>query len=157
MMVDTAPLSELDIPYDYEPFEHVELCGNYLRNVRFLVSLKEQHPLLIGKEIVPYIWLYAPGSADLSRWTLVVERNTTLSPPFRVVVERVPQTRIQLFGFNHQMLEIDGLAPDRIAINQIDLTPIGINVVGDAEGLRVGTSNFTRRSMVDVGTFIGLR
>lgn len=156
MMADSASLGTTDIPSDYEPFEHVELCGNHLQNVRFLVSLKEQHPLLIGKGIVPYIWLYAPGSADLSRWTLVVERNTTLSPPFRVAVDRLPQTRVRLFGFNRQMLDIEGLAPDRIAITQIDLTPIGINVVGGPEGLRVGTGTLVGRSMVGVGTFIGL-
>jgi hypothetical protein len=157
MMVDLAPLSTLDLPYDYEPFEHIDLCGNHLQNVRFLVRLKEQHPLLIGKGIVPYIWLYAPGSADLSRWTLVVERNTSLSPPFRVAVDRLPQTRVRLFGFDRPMLEIAGLAPDRIAIYQIDLTPIGINLIGDREGLQVGADTLAGTSMAGVETFIGLR
>jgi hypothetical protein len=156
-MADTTNLSADDIPYDYQPFEEVDLCGNILRDVRFLIRLKDQHPLLIGKGTVPYVWLYAPTSADLNRWSLVVERNTALSPPFRVTVDRMPTTSVRVFGFGKQMLLVVNESPEKIVIPQIDLTPIGINVVGHQGELRVGGKNLVGNTMAGVETFIGLR
>ncbi|MDR7114266.1 hypothetical protein [Caulobacter sp. BE254] len=150
-----------DVPFDYAPYSEVNFCSNKLTNVRFLIEIAGSHPILIGQGAVPYVWVRAPADKSFSKWTPAIERNAALSPQFVVTVSNgIPSISsaavVEIFAFGKRIIRIVRSSKTSIDIDMVDLTPIGINMIGDKNGLRVGGMSFSKSSMNNVGTFIGL-
>jgi hypothetical protein len=140
-------------PEDYVPYGVVDICGNVLRNVRYIIELKSVHPFLIGKGKIPYIWLSSP-SKDFSKWNFIVERSAAVHPA--VNISQPSQGRMKVSVAGNCLLDIAKYEEDFIQISSIDLQPIGLNVVGSGETLKVGNMIFTKNQMSNSRTFIAL-
>jgi hypothetical protein len=142
-----------DDPEDYVPYPVVDICGNILRNVKYVIELKGVHPILIGKGKIPYIWLRFP-SRDFLKWNYIVERRTAVNPAVNINQASAGRMSVSLHGKN--VLDIVKYDEDSIQISSIDLRPIGLNVFGGGDTLQVGGTKFTKTQMQNGNTFIAL-
>jgi hypothetical protein len=152
MATENADLKYND-PEDYVPYPVVDICGNVLRDVKYIIELKGVHPILIGKGKIPYIWLRSP-SRDFLKWNYMVERSTAVHPA--VNISRPGPGRMSVLISGKNVLDIVKYEQDSIQISSIDLRPIGLNVFGSGDTLQVGGMEFTKNEMQNGRAFIAL-
>ncbi|MGP8027013.1 MAG: hypothetical protein ACLPJJ_09930 [Acidocella sp.] len=153
MALNTTPVDPND-PEDYIPYGQMDLCGNTLENIRYIVELKGVHPVLIGKGKFPYIWLSTAASPDFSRWSSLVVRSTAVHPAARVTKTGQASMMVSLYG--KEVLSISDFQNDSVKINSIDLRPIGLNIFGSATELQAGGNTFSGNRMRGGRAFLAL-
>jgi hypothetical protein len=145
-------ITKENLPQGYVPYERVKLCSNHLSGSTFILSVDEVLPLLIGKGSKPQIWMQAISDVKNKAFVQIVESSIPLFPAVRVTTE----SGIVLVFVNDQIImSIRSISDDEIDIFQLDLRPIGLNLVGDEDSLRAGGMEFSRSTFSGVGTFMG--
>ena len=72
-------MKPLNLPTDYHPFKMIRIGENYFENAQALVTIGGHAPLLIGKGVVPRVWLSVLGKQPGDDWLELIVDN--LSPP----------------------------------------------------------------------------
>ncbi len=144
---------KFNIPSEYQAFDRLTICSNVLIGAGAIVKIGEVEPILIGKGLkFPAIWLKA--RANKNNWISVVERSVSLNPQIKITNEGDTSTTII------KIKEITILKAIQqnsdCHIDQIDLRPLGLNVFGTSEYLKVGQSEFKGNTFQGLGTFIGI-
>ncbi len=143
-------MTEIKYPTNYKPLKTLEVCSNKINGGGSIIGFNNFAPILIGKGVVPTIWLYAKdNSAD---WVPVVEENESKhvkvqiekSIPLRELTAKVDDTLI----IRAQMTD-----EDVCAVTILDLRPIGLNIYGDTTSLKIGDSTFNG-NVFEVSTFM---
>ncbi|MBN0252312.1 hypothetical protein JTL41_33525, partial [Pseudomonas aeruginosa] len=108
--------------------------------------------LLVGKGNKPQIWIQAIADANMKSFVPIVESSIPLFPFVRVTTE----SGVVLVFVNDQVImSIRSEVDDEINIFQMDLRPIGLNIVGDEKSLRSGGMEFSNSTFSGMGTFMG--
>lgn len=148
----------LDIPTEYIPYDRVNFCSNILINVRYLINDKDFYPLLIGKGNIPKIWIYAKEQNRNS--TKLVEKSISLLPSVLSVNINDDSKRLSVVSHEKSnqttILEIDYYSNEVLNVEQLDLRPIGYNIIGNKDGLLIGNNTVKRNTLQGVQSFIGL-
>ncbi|MHC1773788.1 MAG: hypothetical protein AB9834_00105 [Lentimicrobium sp.] len=142
-----------NIPSEYQSFETLTICSNTLIGVGAIIKIGDVEPLLVGKGLkFPAIWLRA--RVNKNNWISVVEQSVSLSPQIEVINDIFSNaTTIKAKG----VIIIKARQRDSsCSISNLDLRPLGINVVGNEKSLNVGGSELSRNTMQGIGTFIGM-
>lgn len=147
----------VNIPSDYMPYDKVIFCSNILINVRYIFNDNEFFPLLIGKGSIPKIWMYAKDSNKKS--IMLIEKSISFFPTISVNINDdnkklsvVINEKINLIT----ILEIDYSSKMDIMVEQVNLQPIGYNIVGNKSSLHVGNNTVSGNTLQNVQSFIGL-
>ena len=147
----------LNIPAEYIPYESINFCSNILMNVRYLINDKDFYPLLIGKGAIPKVWIFAKDQNN--RPTELVNKSISKVALISVNIDD-DGGKIAIVmnekANNTVLLEIDYSSKESIVIERINLQPIGYDITGDGNSLRVGNSNVARNTLQNVQSFIGL-
>lgn len=121
-------ITKSNLPKGYIPYSKVKLCSNLLSGSTFILSVDEVLPLLVGKGNKPQIWIQAIADANMKSFVPIVESSIPLFPFVRVTTE----SGVVLVFVNDQVImSIRSEVDDEINIFQMDLRPIGLNIVGD--------------------------
>ena len=144
------------IPREYVPYERIIFCSNNLIQVRYLIEDKQFIPILIGKGSIPKIWLFSIGEGNNPY--AIVEKNrsrfTSLSVDIDDDNKRISlilnhnQDRVTLLSLNYK--------DNTPIVDKLDLNPIGYNIVGDKNSLKINNQEFSRNSFQNMQAFIYL-
>ena len=133
-------MNPLNLPKDYHPFKTIRIGGNYFENAQALVTIGGHAPLLIGKGVVPRVWLSGPGKPPGDDWLELIVDN--LSPPSDLTVD----SRKFLVKVNKgevMVCRAMSTVNDVLTINRLDLRPLGLKIYSDAQGLHIMGSTMT--------------
>lgn len=145
-------ITKSHLPKGYTPYARIRLCSNLLSGSTFILSVDEVLPLLVGRGNKPQIWIQAIADVGMKSFVQIVESSIPLFPFVRVTTE----SGVVLVFVNDQVImSIRSESDDEINIFQIDLRPIGLNIVGDEKSLRSGGVEFSNSTFSGVGTFMG--
>ena len=130
----------LNLPTDYHPFKMIRIGENYFENAQALVTIGGHAPLLIGKGVVPRVWLSVLGKQPGGDWLELIVDN--LSPPSVLSVD----SRKSLLKVDKDEAMVCRATPtvnDVLNINGLDLRPLGLKIYSDAQGLHIMGSTMT--------------
>lgn len=145
-------ITKANLPQGYIPYAKIKLCSNSLSGSTFILSVDDVLPLLVGKGNKPQIWIQAIADVNKKSFVQIVESSIPLFPFVRVTTE----SGVVLVFVNDQVImSIRPESDDEVNIFQIDLRPIGLNIVGDDKSLRSGGVEFSNSTFSGVGTFMG--
>jgi hypothetical protein len=152
LIITTKEMKNI-IPSEYQPFERLTICSNTLIGAGAIVRIGEFEPLLVGKGLkLPAIWLRA--RANNKNWISVVERSISLSPQIVIINDVDSNTTIvktkDVIVLKAQQID------SACIINELDLRPLGLNIFGNEQHLKVGAGEFTGNTMQGIGAFIGM-
>ena len=141
-----------NIPSEYQAFDRLTICSNTLIGAGAIIKIGEIEPILVGKGLkLPAIWLRVK---DNNNWIYVVERSVSLSPQIEIIND-VNTNTTTIKTKDITILKAQQLESSCI-INEMNLTPLGLNITGDVQYLKVGGSEFRGNTFQGLGTFIGI-
>lgn len=143
---------KINIPSEYQPFDRLNICSNVLIGAGAIIKIGETEPLLVGKGLkLPAIWLRARASKN--NWISVVERSISLSPQIEIINDIITNTTtIKIKNIIIVKAQQKGF---ECIVNELDLRPLGLNIFGNSNLLKVGNGEFKGNTMQGVGAFIG--
>ena len=140
-----------NIPEEYQSFEKLTFCSNILIGVRAIFKVGENEPLIIGKGLkLPAIWLKTKTKDDT--WISVVERSISLHSQIKIINDMDKNTTIIKTG-TITILKAMQVGSNCI-VEELNLTPIGLNIIGDSHALKVGESVFEGNTFKGLGSFL---
>jgi len=142
-----------NLPSEYQPFERLMICSNILIGAGAIVKIGDFEPILVGKGLIlPAIWLRA--RAKNKNWISLVERSVSLSPQIEIINDiALKTTTIK----TKDVIILKAQQVDSTCIiNILDLRPLGLNIFGDEQLLKVGAGEFRGNTMQGIGAFIGI-
>ncbi len=151
------------LPKEYIPFGEIIICGNRFIDGKIPISSerdgKSHEILLIGKGVLPQIWLAVPilpsSQSNYARpkWRYIVERNKTRMK--NVEIKSRPNTLILSLGISI-ILEVNKLTDNIAEVSWLDLRLLGINIYGDKNVLNVGTNQLINNTFEKVHTMLAI-
>lgn len=120
---------------------------------KFVISLGDKLPILIGTDHKPLIWLSAIVDAKKKHYQDLVIASEATHP--LITIEETGKF-LNVLAKNQLILSISSDAPDSATVHKLDLRPIGINIFGDENALTIGTNQFSSNTFQNVETMIGL-
>lgn len=141
------------IPSEYQPFEKLSICSNVIIGAGAIIKIGEIEPILVGKGLkLPAIWLRA--RVNKNNWISVVERSVSKSP--QIQIENDIITNTTTIKTNNIIIVKAQQYHSECIITNLDLRPLGLNIFGDNNLLKVGNGEFRGNTMQGVGAFIGI-
>ena len=114
---------------------------------------RDRPPFLIGKGNYPLIWINSiPSKPELPSIPLVKE-NISLHKELKVK-EKKPFS-IEVIYKKIIILRVTKLNEEKAEVESLDLTPIGIKIRGDKNGLDIG-NNLYKNNSFEVDAMIGI-
>lgn len=145
------------LPKDYKYLHELNICSNKIIGGGFPFAIGQALPLIIGYGSKPQIWLQAVNP---------------VKPDFPIVLidSNIPTNKdISLFEYGDNtnklikvkvrdilLLEVKIEGPNRATVSYMDLRPIGLNIIGDSDSLRIGSSSFSNNTIKGTKVFINL-
>lgn len=140
-------------PSEYQKLDRLNICSNVLIGAGAIVKIGELEPILIGEGLnFPAIWLKA--RTNEGDWVSVVERSISLNSQVRVI--NVLGTCTTEITTDETIILKARQQGAECFIDQLDLRPLGFNMYGSSQFLKVGESEFIGNTFQGVGTFIGI-
>ena len=141
-----------NLPKNYEPYESLNICSNTLLGGGHTVAVDEILPLVIGKGTKPQIWLQAMNSPDKKEFVSIIEASVSKHPAVEVIEEN-GSIVVSIQGT--KVLVVEATSDESASVTQLDLRPIGLNLIGNRSSLSAGGSNFSGNTMAGGGVLIG--
>lgn len=142
-----------ELPSQYVPFAKVRIGSNVLENVKALVSVGSNVPLLIGDGPTPRVWLSIPADRTGTSWYPLIKDNFSSHPDVRVdvhartIVVKTPQGTV-----------LSAIKGDKsfLSVQRLDLRPFGLNIYADEGSLHVMGSTLSKNEFRNVAVVIGI-
>jgi len=152
-------LEELDQSYEaYELYDSLTVCSNQLiETTHILKASSNWVPLSIRKGETPRVWLSAPIAWDSA--------NNPTQYIDLIVNSDVKHNAVQFMSSTHGfkiiidntvVVEAGNHDGGCLEVIKIDLRPIGLTILGDILGLKVGGITMSRSGVKKAETFIGI-
>ncbi|MBD2858743.1 hypothetical protein IB286_06930 [Spongiibacter sp. KMU-158] len=139
------------LPDDYVPYETLTICSNKMIGGGHIVSVGGSLPVVIGKGGKPQIWLQALVNPETNEFLPIVEASISTHPAVKVLEkDKLIIVEIQ----KQKVLSVKTLSKDSAEVTQLDLRPIGLNLIGDTSKLTAGSSTFSRNTMSGGGSVL---
>jgi hypothetical protein len=143
------------VPEGYQPFRELELCSNTLQNVLVPIAVDRAPVFLVGlgQGPLPRVWLAA--RTDPSGWMFVVQANRPSSTSIRVISDAIGSSvKVVVGGKNVAFVTKE--SEERVRVDFLDLRPLGLDVSGTAEGLRVGGTQLVSNKLLNLEVAVAL-
>lgn len=127
------------LPSNYSSPRSVRIFSNKAENVQILFLVDRHVPVLIGERLgKPRVWITAPVKMKTgeARWFPVVRNNLAVHPAFEVKSDEDGKV-VTIHTSDRDLLKVRSL-DGVFDVLALDLRPIGLNIYGDKNGLRVG-------------------
>lgn len=145
-----------EIPAKYQPLEDLIFCSNRWTNSGFLIEDNGFYPILIGKGDVPKIWLFAKTIDD--KVITLIEENTSKVSKVKIYIDSSNKNLLVVSntgGVFNPLVEID-YSSSLVSVTTLDLRPLGYNVQGDSNSLKVGATVIEKNTFNGVSTMVSL-
>jgi len=146
-------MTPFDFPPQYEPFTKVRIGSNILENVKALVAVGDNIPLLIGNGTTPRVWLSIPADKTGSRWHPLVKDNFSSHPDIKVEVRSKTIVVRALHGI--VLSAIRGVESS-LVVQRLDLRPFGLNIYSDENALHVMGNTLTKNEFRNMSVVVAV-
>lgn len=146
---------KFQIPKEFEPLEEILFCSNSLKNTNFIIDDDGFYPVLLGKGELPKVWIY--GHENRNRIIPIIENNQPKLS--KIKFDHFPKNKrinISVAGGEEDYTILDLHYNEIIEVVKIDLRPIGYNIFGNEEHLKVGEVELSNNNISGAKAFIGL-
>lgn len=143
-----------DLPVEYEPYGELSFCGNAFINTKMPLEVAGHPPILIGSGPEPRVWLSASVGKSQKQWATVVKDNMARYPGVTVLRPKPGTIEIQAAG--KSVVRVTATSPTSAEVTALDLRPLGFNIHGDRATLWIGTNQFSRNTISNCRTGIGI-
>jgi hypothetical protein len=144
-------ITRTTLPKTYKPYQRLTVCSNQLIGGGHLVALGEVLPLLVGCGETPMVWLQAPTDQTGKTYVPLVAASVALHPAVSVVSNKKGLT-VSVGGT--KVIHIAQIDSESAIIDLLDLSPIGLNISGNADSLVAGDSTFSHNTFDGGGTML---
>ena len=127
-------MKPLNLPADYHPFKTIRIGKNYFENAQALVTIGGHAPLLIGKGVVPRVWLSVLGKQPGDDWLELIVDNQS---PRSVLTVDSRKFLLKVDKDATMVCRATSTVNDVLTINRLDLRPLGLKIYSDAQGLHI--------------------
>ncbi len=145
-------ISKNDLPQNYKPYQFMHICSNQLINCRFLITIGNNIPLLIGTSTKPLIWLSAIIDIKKKHYIDLIVASEVIHPTVSIFEN---EKNIFIKVKDQLIMSLYSKDEELIVISQIDLRPIGLNVYGDENALHIVNNELSSNSFQNLETMIG--
>lgn len=145
-------IKERNLPKEYKTLEKLNICSNTIIGGGKIIGINDFAPILIGAGNIPNIWLY--GKNNENKWVPIVEHNLSFHPAINIKRELVKK-RITIKIQKTTILNAKMTSKSECKVIAIDLRPLGLNIVGNTNELKVGESSFSNNTFEGLGYMIG--
>ena len=143
-------ISKSTLPELYVPYRKLVFCSNIIEGGGLIVEVSGSIPILVGKGDPPKVWMSARRE---NNHELVVENSSALTKNI---------TSANVFGGTVIMsngvviLSARQISEDEAEVDQVDMRPLGLNIFGDKNGLKVGGMSLSGNTFSGVGVMLGI-
>ena len=141
-----------NLPSSYIPYSTLVICSNTMLGGGHIVAVGEVLPLVIGKGEKPQIWLQAISNPKNNEFVSIIEASVSKHPAVEILEQN---GSIEVTIQNNKILIVRAESQDKAVVSQLDLRPIGLNLVGTTASLSVGGTTLSGNSMSGGGVLIG--
>ncbi|GAB3215649.1 hypothetical protein [Pseudaeromonas pectinilytica] len=141
-----------NLPSSYIPYNTLVICSNTMLGGGHIVAVGEVLPLVIGKGEKPQIWLQAISNPQTNEFVSIIEASVSKHPAVEILEQN---GSIEVTIQKNKILIVRAESQDKAVVSQLDLRPIGLNLVGTTASLSVGGTTFSGNSMSGGGVLIG--
>jgi hypothetical protein len=149
-------LTEIKLPDDYIPFNHLTICSNIIINGKIIVEIDGNVPLLIGKGELPLVWLRVMVSPN--EWKYVVERNVSLNQNINVELSKINNAVKIVYRDKYKIVKtivnVIKNTENDVIVDEMDLRPVGLTIYGDKDELHIGTNTLKNNTFSNIHTMI---
>jgi len=145
-------IEERRLPKEYKALEKLNICSNTIIGGGKIIGVNDFAPILIGDGNIPNIWLY--GKNNENKWVAIVEQNLSFHPAINIKRDLVKK-RITIKIQSKTILNARMTSKSECKVIAINLKPIGLNIVGNTNELKVGESSFSDNTYQGKGYMIG--
>lgn len=140
----------------FTPYDKV-IIGSNVVSCKYLINIKDFHPIIIGKGDIPHIWLYI-----LTRGNIIslVDDNRESYDKVKVSIDKTKKIVSVVLknnpGVDFVILLADFVNEGVFNIRKMDLTPMGLSVISDEKELVVGNNHLSGNVVIGAESFIAL-
>jgi hypothetical protein len=131
------------LPDRYSPVRSLDLCSNVFVDVPMPIAIGELPVLLVAGGVVPILWLSAPRSPSTKDRVFVVDEGQSVNPAIQVKLDQNKRETVITAG-STVILRAAMTTDDEAQVTELDLRPVGLNVMGTSSGLKIATNMFAR-------------
>ena len=144
-----------ELPKNYKSLDSLIICSNKMIGGGFPFSLGDGLPLIIGMGEEPVVWLQTIKNYETKTLFLVVDAN--ISTVKEISVTKPKKGVIEIFyNGRYRIIRVEKLDATSVEISYLDLKPLGLNISGDQNELKVGGSSFSRNTFHGTNIFMDL-
>jgi hypothetical protein len=141
------------LPSGYVEPKKIELASNKLENVKAILEVNGNIPILIGDGDQPRIWLYIPSNNEGTEWYPLIKDNFSTNSSVLVMGGKNSVTIASPKG---NILECKKRADGVIEISKLDLRIIGLDFVAADDTVKFMGSSFSRNIFKNVRVMFGV-
>jgi hypothetical protein len=143
------------LPEAYVPFPELRVCSNLMKSGTAPFVFGENIPLLLGKNVYPRVWISVPTDAAASTWADLLVGGTSWHEEMKLFLSE-DQRELSIQFRRVPILEVKIVSEDSAEIPFIDFRTIGLNIVGDREGLNIGPQRLVNNTFENVAFMMRL-
>lgn len=141
---------------DFTPYDKV-IIGSNVVSCKYLINIKDFHPIIIGKGDIPHIWLYVMTQGNIIS---LVDDNKESFDKVKVSIDKTKK-EVSVVLKNNPVAEFVIISADFanqgvFNIRKMDLTPIGLSVISDEKELVIGNNHLSGNVVIGADSFISL-
>lgn len=149
-------MDKIMLPPQYQPFHDLLLCSNRLIDVSIPLLFGSTPVLLIGQGLVPLIWLSAPIDQTEKKWGFILKGGKSANPAVNVLTD-IQKREVQVTVSNIEVIRVTAEADHKAVVHQLNLTPIGLEVTGTTDGMKIGGMTFVGNAFSNLLTAFALK
>lgn len=146
-------MDKFNNPEHYQIIPELHVCSNVAINGGHIIAIGEFPPLIIGKGVIPMVWLYMKINNKV--WQPLVTNNISLNSQVLVLEDDENRTTI-IKTPGATLLEATMVNTNKCVVRTLDLRPVGLDIFGDSEKLMIGTNRFSNNTFENLQFLIGL-
>ncbi len=139
---------------EYTPYEKIILGSNKI-SCNYLIDITGFYPIIIRKGNVPRIWLYVMSRGQIITLVddskgvnnMITVVNDDTNKEITIFFEEAPKSVFVILRATYEN-------EDELYIKEMDLNPIGLNVVSDEKELRIGNNRISGNVVTGAESFI---
>lgn len=144
------------LPKEYIPFNSVWVCNNTFNEGEIIFEVEGNPVFLIGRDNESYetlLWFNAPiEGISKNKWRNIISKNKVDNMQYSL---NITDYGNEVTFLGQPLLQFK-VIEDKLIINMINLTSIGLNIYGGLSSLTIVGSTFSGNTFTGVSTMIAI-
>ncbi|TCV17138.1 hypothetical protein EDC17_101155 [Sphingobacterium alimentarium] len=137
---------------NYSPLEELIICSNKIIGGGQLIKIQDYSPLVVGRGEIPLIWLNVKNNNKIIE---LIKENKSFNSNLNV--EKSITNRTTIIKVNNSIIIHAKMREENSCIiSKIDLRPIGLDIVGDSQKLKIAGNTLSGNTFSGAQYLIGM-